>query len=143
MSFPVVNEKRLRSTKSMDVMDAARKMAWEQKSEVSALRLTGASWEEQMTAKSTSFAQRVFEAGKPDLMYDLRETKRLKEVVHGVLDLTTLERMNQHVLQQKLVEQVKAIGDKCAWMEIGIQQTLHDYCTLSPPFHPYIISSDD
>jgi hypothetical protein len=31
-------------------------------------------------------------------------------------------------LQQKLVEQVKAIGDKGAWMEIGISEALHQYC---------------
>jgi len=103
-------------------MAAARQIAWDQK------RDTLANLAEKMDAESSTFAQRVFEAGKPDLMYDLRETRRFKDRVHGVLDLTTLQRMNQHVLQQKLVEQVKAIGDKGAWMEIGIKDTLHDYC---------------
>ncbi|EMC95789.1 hypothetical protein BAUCODRAFT_34555 [Baudoinia panamericana UAMH 10762] len=76
----------------------------------------------------STFAQRVFEAGKPDLLYDLRTTILLKDHKDGFLDLTTLQRMSTHVLQQKLVEQVKAIGDRGAWMEIGIKDALHDYC---------------
>ncbi|KAK5114492.1 hypothetical protein LTR62_002427 [Meristemomyces frigidus] len=79
-------------------------------------------------SESSTFAQRVFEAGKPDLLYDLTSAIHFKHVTDGVLDLTTLQRMSQHVLQQKLVEQVKALGDKGAWMEIGIRETLHQYC---------------
>lgn len=85
---------------------------------------------EKVDLESTNFAQRVFEAGKLDLLYDLRTTRRLKQHRDGVLDLTTLQRMSQHVLQQKLVEQVRAIGDKEAWMEIGVKETLHDYCKM-------------
>lgn len=87
---------------------------------------------EKADQEPSTFAQRVFEAGKPDLLYDLRTSKRLKDQRHGVLDLTTLQRMSQHVLQQKLVEQVKAIGDMGAWMEIGVRQTLHEYCKCEP-----------
>ncbi|GAB7360817.1 hypothetical protein MBLNU230_g0804t1 [Neophaeotheca triangularis] len=76
-------------------------------------------------ASSLTFASRVFEAGKPHLLYDVAQRRGSP---CGVLDLTTLQRMNQHVLQQKLVEQVRALGKREAWMEIGIQQTLHAYC---------------
>lgn len=80
----------------------------------------------------TNFAQRVFDAGKSDLLYDLKQSTRLpwnfRDEKHGVLDLTTLQRMQQHVLQQKLVEQVRAMGEKGTWMEIGIGETMKDYC---------------
>ena len=83
---------------------------------------------EKAKQEPSTFAQRVFEAGKNDLLYDVRTSKRLKDRVEGVLDLTTLQRMSEHVLRQKLVEQVKAIGDRGAWMEIGVRETLHEYC---------------
>ena len=51
-----------------------------------------------------------------------------EDVKHGVLDLTTLLRMQQHVLQQKLVAQVNALGQKGAWMEIGVGETMKEYC---------------
>lgn len=78
--------------------------------------------------RELTFAERVFEAGKPDLLYDLRDNKQPDVAKRCVLDLTTLQRMNEHVLQQKLVEQVAALGQTGAWMEIGIRETLHDYC---------------
>ncbi|KAK5687764.1 hypothetical protein LTS10_001904 [Elasticomyces elasticus] len=121
---PRIKQSR-KSTGSMDVVEAAKRMppsAWSStRSLISMIR-------EKADLEPTTFAQRVFEAGKPDLLYDLRTTKRMKDRRDGVLDLTTLQRMGQHVLQQKLVEQVKAVGDKGAWMEIGIRETLHDYC---------------
>lgn len=119
--------KRLRKTsRSMDVVEAARSVPWQDSSD--STRSLMSTIREKSQLESTTFAQRVFEAGKPDLLYDLTETKRFKDRKYGVLDLTTLERMNQHVLQQKLTEQVKAIGDQGAWMEIGIKEALHDYC---------------
>jgi len=116
----------------MDVLEGARQVLWSSDGFDSGRSLLSQIRDKSGDQPST-FAQRVFEAGKPDLLYELRETKRLKDRRHGVLDLTTLERMNQHVLQQKLVEQVKAIGDKNAWMEIGIKETLHDYCKQCLP----------
>jgi len=80
----------------------------------------------------SNFAQRVFDAGKGDLLYDLKQSTRMpwnfRDEKHGVLDLTTLQRMQQHVLQQKLVEQVRSMGEKGTWMEIGIGETMKDYC---------------
>ena len=119
----------LRSCRSMDVLEAASHThPWTESGSISTLL---EAIREKKKQRPTTFAQRVFDAGKPDLLYEFRERKRLKDRSHGVLDLTTLERMNQHVLQQKLVEQVKAIGEKGAWMEIGIRSTLHEYCKLS------------
>ncbi|KAI7548224.1 hypothetical protein D0869_07936 [Hortaea werneckii] len=116
----------LKSSRSMDILEAASHThPWTESGSISTLF---EAIREKKKQRPTTFAQRVFDAGKPDLLYEFRERKRLKDRSHGVLDLTTLERMNQHVLQQKLVEQVKAIGDKGAWMEIGIKSTLHDYC---------------
>jgi hypothetical protein len=74
-----------------------------------------------------NFAQRVFDAGKSDLLYDFEDVK------HGVLDLSTLLRMQQHVLQQKLVAQVNALGQKGAWMEIGVGETMKEYCKSNLP----------
>lgn len=116
-----------RSRKSTDVLEAAKHVPWHNPAWESTRSLMS-TIRDKSQQQSSSFARRVFEAGKPDLLYDLRETRRFKDRRHGVLDLTTLQRMNQHVLQQKLVEQVKAMGEKGAWMEIGIQQTMHDYC---------------
>lgn len=83
-----------------------------------------------------NFAQRVFDAGKADLLYEVNESTRwpwnFEDVKHGVLDLTTLARMQQHVLQQKLVAQVNALGQKGAWMEIGVGETMKEYCKLLP-----------
>lgn len=119
----------LRSCRSMDILEAASHThPWTESGSISTLL---EAIREKKKQRPTTFAQRVFDAGKPDLLYEFRERKRLKDRSHGVLDLTTLERMNQHVLQQKLVEQVKAIGEKGAWMEIGIRSTLHEYCKLS------------
>ncbi|KAI7083190.1 hypothetical protein KC356_g7788 [Hortaea werneckii] len=116
----------LRSCRSMDILEAASHThPWTESGSISTLL---EAIREKKKQRPTTFAQRVFDAGKPDLLYEFRERKRLKDRSHGVLDLTTLERMNQHVLQQKLVEQVKAIGEKGAWMEIGIRSTLHEYC---------------
>jgi len=104
-------------------------MAWDQKCGAFATTKSVASdWDEKTKAEPSPFEQRVFEAGKPNLMYDLRERRQCRDHVSGVLDLTTLQRMNQHVLQERLVEQVRAISDKGAWMDIDIKQTLHDYC---------------
>jgi hypothetical protein len=79
-----------------------------------------------------NFAQRVFDAGKADLLYEVNESTRwpwnFEDVKHGVLDLTTLARMQQHVLQQKLVAQVNALGQKGSWMEIGVGETMKEYC---------------
>lgn len=79
-----------------------------------------------------NFAQRVFDAGKGDLLYEVDESTRwpwkFEDVKHGVLDLGTLMRMQQHVLQQKLVAQVNALGQKGAWMEIGVGETMKEYC---------------
>jgi hypothetical protein len=79
-----------------------------------------------------NFAQRVFDAGKADLLYEVDESTRwpwnFEDVKHGVLDLTTLLRMQQHVLQQKLVAQVNALGQKGSWMEIGVGETMKEYC---------------
>lgn len=93
-----------------------------------------------------NFAQRVFDAGKADLLYEIDESTRwpwnFEDVKHGVLDLTTLLRMQQHVLQQKLVAQVNALGQKGAWMEIGVGETMKEYCKSTLPAHPLkIISS--
>ena len=83
-----------------------------------------------------NFAQRVFDAGEADLLYEVNESTRwpwnFEDVKHGVLDLTTLARMQQHVLQQKLVAQVNALGQKGAWMEIGVGETMKEYCKLLP-----------
>lgn len=116
-----------KSTRSMDILEAARQQQLPMHNGGSTRELLSTITEKSRVEPST-FAQRVFTAGKPDLLYELRERKRLKDRRNGVLDFTTLERMNTHVLQQKLVEQVKAIGEKNAWMEIGIKETLHDYC---------------
>lgn len=79
-----------------------------------------------------NFAARVFDAGKHDLLYEVDQSTRwpwkFEDVKHGVLDLTTLLRMQQHVLQQKLVAQVNALGQKGAWMEIGVGETMKEYC---------------
>lgn len=84
-----------------------------------------------------NFAQRVFDAGKSDLLYEIDESTRwpwnFEDVKHGVLDLSTLLRMQQHVLQQKLVAQVNALGQKGAWMEIGVGETMKEYCKSSLP----------
>ena len=125
------NRSRKSSTLSMDVMDAANRVHWESAACHNSTRSLLSTIREKADLQSSTFAQRVFEAGKSDLLYDLRTTSRLKDHIYGVLDLTALGRMNEHVLQQKLVEQVKAIGEKRAWMDIGIQQTLHDYCKFS------------
>lgn len=86
-----------------------------------------------------NFAQRVFDAGKADLLYEVDESTRwpwnFEDVKHGVLDLTTLLRMQQHVLQQKLVAQVNALGQKGAWMEIGVGETMKEYCKSATPFY--------
>lgn len=119
-------KRRATSTRSMDVMEAAKQAPWIEHG--ASTRSLLSTIKEKSAQQPSTFAQRVFEAGKPDLLYELTERKRLKMRSDGVLDLTTLERMNQHVLQQKLVEQVKALGERGAWMEIGVQQTLHDYC---------------
>jgi hypothetical protein len=83
-----------------------------------------------------NFAQRVFDAGKADLLYEVNESTRwpwnFEDVKHGVLDLTTLARMQQHVLQQKLVAQVNALGQRGAWMEIGVGETMKQYCKFLP-----------
>jgi hypothetical protein len=83
-----------------------------------------------------NFAQRVFDAGKADLLYEVNESTRwpwnFEDVKHGVLDLTTLARMQQHVLQQKLVAQVNALGQKGSWMEIGVGETMKEYCKFMP-----------
>ena len=87
-----------------------------------------------------NFAQRVFDAGKSDLLYEIDESTRwpwnFEDVKHGVLDLSTLLRMQQHVLQQKLVAQVNALGQKGAWMEIGVGETMKEYCKSSLPHIP-------
>lgn len=84
-----------------------------------------------------NFAQRVFDAGKADLLYEVNESTRwpwnFEDVKHGVLDLTTLARMQQHVLQQKLVAQVNALGQKGSWMEIGVGETMKEYCKICQP----------
>ncbi|KAK1082052.1 hypothetical protein LTR33_004196 [Friedmanniomyces endolithicus] len=124
---PTSADRRSRkSLGSTDVVEAAKSLP--APSHWSSTRSLMSIIREKADQEPTTFAQRVFEAGKPDLLYDLRTSKRLKDQRHGVLDLTTLQRMSQHVLQQKLVEQVKAIGDMGAWMEIGVRQTLHEYC---------------
>ena len=86
-----------------------------------------------------NFAQRVFDAGKSDLLYEIDESTRwpwnFEDVKHGVLDLSTLLRMQQHVLQQKLVAQVNALGQKGAWMEIGVGETMKEYCKSNLPPH--------
>ncbi|KAK3073268.1 hypothetical protein LTR53_005318 [Teratosphaeriaceae sp. CCFEE 6253] len=122
---PVLQPRHSRkSLRSLDVVEAARTAdCASTRSLVSVIR-------EKAELESSTFAQRVFGAGKDDLLYDHRTTQRLKDHRHGILDLTTLQRMSQHVLQQKLVEQVKAVGDKGAWMEIGIRETLHEYCKV-------------
>ncbi|KAK0271181.1 hypothetical protein LTR35_013742 [Friedmanniomyces endolithicus] len=124
---PTTDRRSRKSLGSTDVVDAAKSLP--APSHWSSTRSLMSMVRENADQEPTTFAHRVFEAGKPDLLYDLRTSKRLKDQRHGVLDLTTLQRMNQHVLQQKLVEQVKAIGDRGAWMEIGVTQTLHEYCT--------------
>lgn len=94
-----------------------------------------------------NFASRVFDAGKSDLLYEVDESTRwpwnFEDVKHGVLDLSTLLRMQQHVLQQKLVAQVNALGQKGAWMEIGVGETMKEYCEfdLLPcyPIEPQLI----
>jgi hypothetical protein len=84
-----------------------------------------------------NFASRVFDAGKSDLLYEVDESTRwpwnFEDVKHGVLDLSTLLRMQQHVLQQKLVAQVNALGQKGAWMEIGVGETMKEYCKSTSP----------
>ncbi|TKA83299.1 hypothetical protein B0A55_00774 [Friedmanniomyces simplex] len=122
---PPTGRRSRKSIGSTDVVEAAKRMP---PSDWSSTRSLMSMIREKADLEPTTFAQRVFEAGKPDLLYDLRTSKRFKDQRHGVLDLTTLQRMSQHVLQQKLVEQVKAIGDRGAWMEIGIRETLHEYC---------------
>lgn len=86
-----------------------------------------------------NFAQRVFDAGKCDLLYEVDESTRwpwkFEDVKHGVLDLGTLMRMQQHVLQQKLVAQVNALGQKGAWMEIGVGETMKEYCKFTLRTH--------
>ena len=114
-----------RTKRSMDVMEAANDPTWN-----ASTRSLLSTIKEKSDTKSNTFARRVFEAGKPDLLYDLCTTTWMKDHMDGVLDLTTLAHMSKHVTQQKLVEQVKLIGEKCAWMEIGVQQTLHSYCGL-------------
>ncbi|KAF2773727.1 hypothetical protein EJ03DRAFT_105360 [Teratosphaeria nubilosa] len=122
---PLTRRKRRSTTsRSMDLLEAAKHVPWANPTWRSVESLVA----EKSRKPAGSFAQRVFEAGKADLMYDLRTTQYCKDRVQGVLDLGTLQRMSQYVLQQKLTEQVKAIGDKGAWMEIGIRQTLHAYC---------------
>ncbi|KAK5135702.1 hypothetical protein LTR08_004688 [Meristemomyces frigidus] len=112
----------------MDVLEAANKVSWQDPACHNSTRSLLSTIIKKSQLQSSTFASRVFQAGKPDLLYDLQTTTRMKERKCGVLDFTALERMSLHVLQQKLVEQVAAIGEKGAWMEIGIQQTLHDYC---------------
>ena len=91
-----------------------------------------------------NFAQRVFDAGKSDLLYEIDESTRwpwnFEDVKHGVLDLSTLLRMQQHVLQQKLVAQVNALGQKGAWMEIGVGETMKEYCKSDLPLHSATIA---
>jgi len=113
--------------RSTDVLNAARDMQYSPGPGDSLRSLTSLIQQKNKLPAST-FAERVFEAGKPDLLYDLKTSHQFKDSTDGVLDLTTLQRMSQHVIQQKLVEQVKAIGDKGAWMEIGIRETLREYC---------------
>ena len=123
---PISPAQSHKSIKSMDVLAAARNNMYQHAAYDSTRSLVSTFKE----PSGPTFAQKVFEAGKPDLLYELKETKRFKDRKHGVLDLTTLLRMNQHVLQQKLVEQVKVMGERGAWMEIGVGETLHEYCTL-------------
>ena len=131
LSFAGASTPNRRNARSMDVMEAVRQNGISQRTYHSAVSLASV-YSEKTQSRRSNFASRVFEAGKPDLLYDLTEKQRLpwnfNDQKHGVLDLTTLQRMNQHVLQQKLVEQVKVMGEKEAWMEIGVRQTLHDYC---------------
>ena len=131
-STPTSTSGAPRSKRSMDVMEAANKVRFEDPTWNASTRSLLSTIREKSDSHPNTFARRVFEAGKPDLLYDLRTTTRMKDHVHGVLDLTTLARMSQHVAQQKLVEQVKTIGEKGAWLEIGIQQTLHEFCNLCP-----------
>jgi hypothetical protein len=80
-------------TRSMDVLEAVARdnTRWESnRSLVSIIR-------EQSKHDSSTFAQRVFESGKADLLYDLHYSKRWKDRKEGMLDLTTLQRMSQHV----------------------------------------------
>lgn len=83
------------------------------------------------TLYAPTFAQRVFLAGKSNLLYNYTEHSLLpwhKPLTRGAIDVTTLQKMQKYVVQQKLVAQVRALGERECWLEIGIGQTIHEYC---------------
>lgn len=82
-------------------------------------------------ALPSSFAQRVFTAAKADLLYDYFERDRpwhIHKRKHGALDVVTLAKMQRHILQRRLVEQVRSIGERGCWIDIGVLDTIRQYC---------------
>ncbi|QIW96439.1 hypothetical protein AMS68_001957 [Peltaster fructicola] len=86
------------------------------------------------TSNPPTFARRVFLAAKHDLLYNYSEQIRLpwrcNTLTHGAVDLTTLQRMQKHVVQQRLIAQVRALGERECWLEIGIGDTMREYCQI-------------
>ena len=122
-----------KSIRSIDIMQAAGQLPWQLRAEpepsakslLSGLRDKGA---------PSAFAQQVFAAGREELVYEVAGWShggKKRCVSHNVLDLTTLQRMSQYALQQKLVAQVQAMSERGAWTEVGVRKTLHQYCMLS------------
>lgn len=122
-----LNHERVHSSKSIDVIEAVKTPRL-QKGVWRSTKTLLSTIQDQSQTDSSTFAQRVFEAGKPDLIREIHDRKFSRKGQNSVLDLFALARMNQHVLQGRLVEQVKEISTKGAWVEIGVRQTLHDYC---------------
>lgn len=139
---PISGEKSIRS---VDVMQAASSLPWHPTETDPSTRSLLSGSRERSHLPPSAFAQQVFAAGRSSLLYGLGGQKRAKSQNHDVyhdekgtksqnnevLDLTTLQRMSQYMLQRKLIEQVKAINENGAWMEIGVRETLHQYCKAS------------
>jgi len=139
-SLPLKHEHH-HSSKSVDVIEAVKTPMLQRNAWRSTKTLMSTIQDQSQTPSST-FTRRVFEAAKPDLVRESRGRKSSRKGENSTLDLLTLARMNQHVLQGRLVEQVKAISEKGAWMEIGVKQTLHDYCRQSTRHDISVPSAD-
>jgi hypothetical protein len=88
------------------------------------------------------FSERVFDVGKEELLYQIYNdsTERYKCVIH----FATLQRMNLHVLQKEIVDEVAGIL-KDRRMSVArsrvVRGLMKEYCkhvfSLQPPFRRF------
>src|SRR5256885_1137977 len=88
------------------------------------------------------FSERVFDVGKEELLYPIYNdsTGKYKCVVH----LATLQRMNLHVLQKEIVDEVAGILEDrrmSVAQSLAVRGLMKEYCkhafSLQPPFRRF------